>query len=100
MAPWALPPSKNAINMAVARGIINMQSMGLASIDGAPSDDLESENCFSKKLLNLEIFFELVSALIDVATGHHKYAVNRVGEPLPKALCFPDFWRNRSKLFL
>ena len=58
MAPWALPPCKNAVNLAVARGIVNMQSIGLAAIYGAPSGDLEASKHFSKKLLKLEAFFE------------------------------------------
>ena len=49
MAPWALPHSKYAANLAVARGIVNMQSIGLAAIYGAPSGDLESEDCSFKK---------------------------------------------------
>ena len=44
MAPWALPPCKNAVNLAVARGIVNMQSIGLAAIYAAPSVDLEASN--------------------------------------------------------
>ena len=55
--PRGLLHRKYAVVRAVARDTVNMQSNGLASIYGAPSDDLESENCFSKKLLNLEAFF-------------------------------------------
>ena len=49
MAPWALPPCKNAINLAVARGIVNMQSIGLAALYGAPSGDLEAPKNFFQK---------------------------------------------------
>ena len=49
MAPWALPPCKNAVNLAVARGIVNMQSIGLAALYGAPSGDLEAQKQFFKK---------------------------------------------------
>ena len=66
MAPWALPPSKNAVNLAVARGIVNMQSIGLAALYGAPSGDLEASKTFSKKLLNLEAF--LLSAFLPSST--------------------------------
>ena len=35
--------------MAVERGIVNMQSIGLAALYGAPSGDLEApNNCFKK----------------------------------------------------
>ena len=44
--------------MAVARGTVNMQSFGLASIYVAPSVDLEASKNISKKLLKLEAFFE------------------------------------------
>ena len=66
MAPSALPPCKDVINLvAVARGIVNMQSIGLAALYGAPSGDLEAPNnfFFSKKLLNLEAFWGARSAL-------------------------------------
>ena len=40
---------KYAVNLAVARGIVNMQSIGLSAIYAAPSVDLEaSKNCFQK----------------------------------------------------
>ena len=58
MAPWALPPCKNAVNLAVARGIVNMQSIGLAAIYGAPSGDLEAPKNFFFDFLILEPFFE------------------------------------------
>ena len=49
MSPRALPHCKYAVNLAVARGTVNMQSFGLASIYVAPSVDLEaSKNCFPK----------------------------------------------------
>ena len=56
MAPWALPPCKNAINMAVARSIGNMQSIGLAATYGAPSGDLEASKQFFKKASQLRTF--------------------------------------------
>ena len=37
------------------------------------------------------LFFERVSALIEVATGHNKYAVNRAGDHLRSTLCFSGF---------
>ena len=57
MAPWALPPCKNAVNLAVARGIVNMQSIGLAALYGAPSGDLEAPKQFFKKASQLKTFF-------------------------------------------
>ena len=57
MAPWALPPCKNAVNLAVARGIVNMQSIGLAALYGAPSGDLEASKKFFKKASQLRSFF-------------------------------------------
>ena len=99
--PRGLLPRKYAVVRAVARDTVNMQSIGMASSYGAPTDDLESENCFFKKASQLRsFFFERVSALIDVATGHSKYAVNRVGEPLRSTLCFSEFGRNRAKVLL
>ena len=57
MAPWALPPCKNAVNLAVARGIVNMQSIGLAATYGAPSGDLEAATqLFFKKAAQLRTF--------------------------------------------
>ena len=62
MAPWALPPCKNAVNLAVARGIVNMESIGLAAIYGAPSGDPRTtsklQKSFSTKPLKLQAFFE------------------------------------------
>ena len=57
MAPWALPPCKNAINLPVARGPANMQSIGLAALDGAPSGDLEASKKFFKEASQLRSFF-------------------------------------------
>ena len=57
MSPCALPHCKYAVNLAVARGIVNMQSIGLAAIYAAPSVDLEASKNFSKKLLKLKAFF-------------------------------------------
>ena len=99
--PRGLLHRKYALVRAVARDTANMQSIGLASIYGAPSDDLASENCFFKKASQLRRFlFGRVSALIDVATRHRKYAVNRVGEPLRSMLCFSEFWQKRAKVLL
>ena len=50
MSPWALPHCKYAINLAVARGTVNMQSFGLASIYVALSVDLEAPKHFSKSV--------------------------------------------------
>ena len=57
MAPWALPPCKNAVNLAVARGIVNMQSIGLAAIYGVPSVDLEASKNFFQKAFEVTTFF-------------------------------------------
>ena len=58
MAPCALPHCKYAVNLAVARGIVNMQSIGLAAIYGAPSGDLEAPFfLFFKKASQLRSFF-------------------------------------------
>ena len=67
---------------------------------GRPSGDLEAENSFSKKPLNLEAFFYNVLALNDVATRYRKYEVIRVGEPFRSTLCFSDFWQKRAKVLL
>ena len=75
MAPWALPPSKNAVNLAVARGIVNMQSIGLAAIYGAPSGDLEVSKQFFKKTSQLKRFlFGRVLPPLEVATAPCKNA--------------------------
>ena len=86
MAPWALPPCKNAVNLAVARGIVNMQSIGLAALYGAPSGDLEAPKQFSKQLFNLEAFVWRVLPSLEVATAPCKNAVNRAGGPLRSTL--------------
>ena len=57
MAACALPHCKYVVNMAVARGTVNMQSIGLAAISVAPSGDLESENSFFQKASQLRSFF-------------------------------------------
>ena len=57
MAPWALPPCKNAVNLAVARGIVNMQSIGLAATYGAPSGDLEVSKHFFYDVFEITSFF-------------------------------------------
>ena len=55
--------------MAVARGIVNMQSIGLAALYGAPSGDLEASNKFFEEASQLISFFELVLPSPQVATG-------------------------------
>ena len=66
MSPRALLHRKYAVVRAVARDTVNMQAIGLASIYGAPSDDLESENCFFKKASQLVSFF--LSAFLPSST--------------------------------
>ena len=56
MAPWALPHCKYAVNLAVARGIVNMQSIGLAAICGAPSGELEAPKVFLKRCFEIRAF--------------------------------------------
>ena len=126
----ALPHCKYAVNLAVARGIVNMQSIGLAATYGAPSGDLEASKQFFKKASQLRSFFggafcppsrwprhpvkmqgfelatlfvapsdfqnfcerdprklvDVFCALIEVATGPCKNAVNRAGDPLRSTL--------------
>ena len=79
-----ISPCKNAGNLACGprRGTL-----------GPPSDDLEAENSFPKKPLNLEAFCFDFSALIDVVTRHRKYVTNLIGEPLRSNLCFSDVWQ-------
>ena len=79
-----MSPFKNAGNLACGprRGTL-----------GPPSGDLEAENSFSKKPLNLELFLVDFSAFIDVVTRHRKYAANLLGEPLRSTLCFSDVWQ-------
>ena len=57
MAPWALAHCKYAINLAVARGIVNMKSIGLAAIYAAPSVDLEASKNFFQKAFEVRSFF-------------------------------------------
>ena len=57
MAPCALPHCKYAVNLAVARGIVNMQSIGLAAIYAASSVDLEAFQNFFKKAFEVRSFF-------------------------------------------
>ena len=57
MAPWVLPPSKNAVNLAVARGLVNMQSIGLAATYGAPSGDFEASKNFFDEAFEVTRFF-------------------------------------------
>ena len=84
-APWALPPCKTGVNLACARGIVNMESIGLVAICGAPSGDLEAPKQFFKKGVQLKIFLVFL-ALSEVATAPCKNAVNRacghLGGPL------------------
>ena len=69
--------------MAVARGIVNMQSVGLAAIYGAPSGDLEaSKNCFKKASQLRSFFVERVLPSIEVATAPYKNEGIRAGDPL------------------
>ena len=56
-APWALPPCKTGVDLACARGIVNMESIGLVAICGAPSGDLEASNKVFKKASQLRSFF-------------------------------------------
>ena len=87
LAPWALPPCKNAVNMAVARGIVNMQSIGLAALYGAPSGDLEAPKHFYKKASPLRsCFLGRVLPSLDVATAPCKNAGIRAGDPLRSTL--------------
>ena len=86
MAPWALPPCKNAVNLAVARGIVNMQSIGLAALYGAPSGDLEASKKIFKKASQLRSFFQRVLPSIEVATAPCKNAGIRAGDPLRSTL--------------
>ena len=95
MAPWALPHCKYAVNLAVARGIVNMQSIGLAAIYGAPSGNLGSENNSFKQASQLKDFFQRIFAVIEMATGHCKYEVNRAGDPLRGTLSFSRLFRDR-----
>ena len=83
MAPWALPHCKYAINLAVARGIVNMQSIGLAAIYGAPSGDLEAPNNFFQKAFQLRVFFfGRVLPSLEVGTAPCKNAGIRAGDHL------------------
>ena len=56
MAPWALPHCKYAVNLAAARGTVNMQSFGLAAISVAPAGDLEASKHFFKKAFDVRNF--------------------------------------------
>ena len=87
MAPWALPPCKNAVNLAVARGIVNMQSIGPAAFYGAPSGDLETPKNFYKIASQLRDFFVgRVLPSLDVATAPYKNAGIRAVDPLRSTL--------------
>ena len=57
MSPCALLHCKYAVIRAVARGTVNMQSFGLASIYVAPSVDLEASKHFFKKAFEVRSFF-------------------------------------------
>ena len=57
MAASALPPYKYAVNLPVARGTVNMQSIGLAALYGAPSGDLEAPNNIFKEASQLRGIF-------------------------------------------
>ena len=56
-APWALPPCKTGVNLACARGIVNMESIGLVAICGAPSGDLETQKNFFFRFFDFRTFF-------------------------------------------
>ena len=74
MVPWALPPYKYAVNIPVARGIPNMQSIRLAALDGARSLDLEASKKCLKETSHLRSFCCLVLPSVEVATGPCKNA--------------------------
>ena len=87
MAPCALLPCKNAAIRAVARDIVNMQSIGLAAISVAPSVDLEaSKHIFKKACEVRNVFFEHVFPRIEVVTGPCKNAGIRAGDHLRSTL--------------
>ena len=95
-APWALPPCKYAVDLAVARGIVNMQSIGLAALNGAPSGDLETPKRFFQKASQLKSFFwGRVLPSLEVATAPCKNAMNRAGDPLRNTLWFSKLLRKR-----
>ena len=75
-----------ALDLAVARGIVNMQSIGLAAIYGAPSGDLEASKQFPKKLLNLNVFWGRVLPSLEVGTAPCKNAGIRAGDLLRSTL--------------
>ena len=56
-APWALPPCKTGVDLACARGIVNMESIGLVAICGAPSGDLEAPKNFFFRFCDFRTFF-------------------------------------------
>ena len=73
MSPCALPHCKYAVNLAVARGAVNMQPFELASIWSAPPADLELQNCFfQKNVSSYKLFFEL--PLIEEPLDHKQVA--------------------------
>ena len=56
-APWALPPCKYAVDLAVAKNPEKMKLFGPAAVLGPPSAYVESENSFFKKASQLRTFF-------------------------------------------
>ena len=55
--PRGLLPCKYEVNLAVARGLVNMESIGLVAICGAPAGDREASNKVFKKASQLRSFF-------------------------------------------
>ena len=89
-----------------SRDTVEMQGIELATLFGAPSAFQQfcekdprttsmPQITFSKKPLNLEVFFLCVLAPIEVVTGHRRNAGNRACDHLRGALCFSTFLRKR-----
>ena len=68
-----------------------MQSIGLAAIYGAPSGDLESENCFFKKASQLRSFF--FSAFL-VTSAWPRDTVKMEGFELATIFVAPSVFKN------
>ena len=87
MSPCALPQCQYALNLAVARGIVNMQTNGLAALYGAPSGDLEApKNCFKTASQLRSFLGGRVLPSLEVATAPCKNAGIRAGDPLRSTL--------------
>ena len=72
---------------AYARWILSTHSGFALKMQGSePSIDVDFENCFPKKVLNLGVLIWNVSALIAVVTGHCQNAVIRAGDDFGGAL--------------